>query len=165
MLIGPTVSIVRFWTAEFFDILRGDLHKAKTWGIFAVSCGCLIAYLMWCGMPVWTYIVLVAYPGISLALVRSYCEHQAAEAVDHRTIIVECSWFWSFMFLNNNLHVPHHERPSLAWYKLPGFYRAEREKLIAQNNGYLMSYAEMFRRYFFRAKEPIPYPNMAWLKA
>jgi fatty acid desaturase len=165
MLIGPTVSIMRFWSTEFVDILGGDARKAKMWAVFALSCACVIAFVMWCGMPLWKYILLVAYPGISLALVRSYCEHQAAEQVDHRTIIVECSWFWSLLFLNNNLHVPHHERPSLAWYKLPAFYRAERERLIAQNNGYLMSYAEMFRRYFFRAKEPIPYPNMGWLKA
>ena len=81
---------------------------------------------------------LIAYPGISLALVRSFCEHQAAEQVGHRTIIVEASPFWSLLFLNNNLHVAHHDRPALAWYKLPAFYRAERQRLIAQNNGYMM---------------------------
>jgi fatty acid desaturase len=165
MLIGPMVSIVRFWSSEFADILRGDARKAKMWAVFALSCACVISFVVGCGMPVWQYVLLIAYPGISLALVRSYCEHQAAEQIDHRTIIVECSLFWSFLFLNNNLHVPHHERPTLAWYKLPAFYRAERARLIAQNNGYLMSYVEMFRRYFFRAKEPIPYPNMGWLKA
>jgi fatty acid desaturase len=164
MLIGPAISIIRFWPTELGIILRGDKTHAKCWAIFAVSCACVFAFVMWCGMPLWQYLLLIAYPGISLALVRSYCEHQAAEEIDHRTIIVECSVFWSLLFLNNNLHVPHHERPTLAWYKLPAFYRAERERLIKQNNGYLMSYAEMFRRYLFKAKEPIPYPNMGWLK-
>jgi fatty acid desaturase len=164
MFIGPAVGIARFWSAEIFDILRGDLHKAKGWAVFAISCTCVLAYVIWCGMPIWQYVVLIAYPGISLALVRSYCEHQASEEIEHRTIIVECSLFWSFLFLNNNLHVPHHERPTLAWYKLPAYYREERHKLIAQNNGYLMSYAEMFRRYFFHAKEPIAYPELRWLK-
>jgi fatty acid desaturase len=164
MLIGPAVGIVRFWSAELWDVVKGDKHKAKGWALFAFSCACVIGYVMWCGMPVWQYIALIAYPGISLALVRSYCEHRAVEKVEHRTIIVECSWFWSFLFLNNNLHVPHHERPALAWYKLPAYYSSERATLIAQNDGYLMSYAEIFRFYFFTAKEPIPYPNLNWLK-
>ena len=117
------------------------------------------------GMPLWQYILLIAYPGISLSLVRSYCEHRAAEHQDHRTIIVEASPFWSLLFLNNNLHVAHHSKPALAWYKLPAYYAAERAELIARNDGYMMQgYGEIFRRYFFTAKEPIPYPDMRWLK-
>ena len=164
MLIGPAVGIVRFWSAEFVDVLRGDREKAKAWAVFALSCVSVLAYVVWCGMPVWYYLLLIAYPGISLALVRSYCEHQAAEAVDHRTIVVECSLFWSLLFLNNNLHVAHHERPTLAWYKLPTYYQAERDMLLARNNGYRMSYAQIFWRYFFRAKEPLSYPDVSWLK-
>lgn len=164
MLIGPAVGIMRFWSEELGHVASGDRQRGKAWGLFGISCSCVLAYVVWCGMPVWKYVLLIAYPGISLALVRSYCEHQAAENVQHRTIVVECSRFWSFLFLNNNLHVAHHERPALAWYKLPAYYAAERRQLIAQNNGYLMSYAQIFRRYFFRAKEPIPYPNTDWLK-
>jgi len=116
-------------------------------------------------MPLWKYLSLIAYPGISLALVRSFCEHQAAERVDHRTIIVEASPFWSLLFLNNNLHVAHHTRPTLAWYRIPAYYRAERDAMIARNNGYLMhGYGEIFRRFLLRAKEPVPYPHMEWLK-
>jgi fatty acid desaturase len=164
MLIGPAVGIMRFWSMDLLDVMKGNSRKAKAWGVFAASCACVLAYVIWCEMPVWKYILLVAYPGISLALVRSYCEHQAAEQVEHRTIIVECSLFWSLLFLNNNLHVPHHERPSLAWYKLPAYYKSERAKLISQNNGYLMSYAEIFRRYFLSAKEPLAYPELRWLR-
>jgi fatty acid desaturase len=164
MVIGPAVSIIRFWSSDLRDVLDGDLHKAKAWAVFALSAALVLGYVIWCGMPVWQYVVLVAYPGISLAMVRAYCEHQAAEVVDHRTILVECSPFWSLLFLNNNLHVAHHERPSLAWYKLPAYYHAEREALLARNNGYRMSYAQIFGRYFFRAKEPLSYPDVSWLK-
>jgi fatty acid desaturase len=164
ILLGPAVGMARFWSTEIRDILRGDRRKAKAWGIFAASAVLVLSFVIWCGMPLWQYVLLIAYPAISLALIRSYCEHQAAEAVDHRTIVVECSWFWSLLFLNNNLHVAHHERPSLAWYKLPTYYRRERESLIRQNNGYLMSYAQIFQRYFFKAKEPLPHPNLRWLK-
>ncbi len=164
MIIGPAVGITRFWSSELLDIVHGDKSKAKAWALFAMSIAVMLSYVVWCAMPVWKYYLLIAYPGISFALVRSYCEHQASEQVDHRTILVECSPFWSLLFLNNNLHVAHHERPALAWYKLPAYYRKEREVLLRQNKGYRMSYAEMFRRYFLRAKEPIPYPDMKWLK-
>jgi fatty acid desaturase len=166
MLIGPAISIIRFWTSEFRNIAKGDSETLKAWAWFVPS----VALTLWfvvviAGMPAWLYILLIAYPGISLALVRSFCEHQAAEKIEHRTIIVEASSFWSLLFLNNNLHVAHHARPGLAWYKIPAFYRAERERLIAQNNGYLMrGYGEIFRRFFLRAKEPIAYPNLGWLK-
>jgi fatty acid desaturase len=165
MILGPAISIVQFWWIELRDCMRGDVYKFKVWAIFAISCASTIAFVLWCGMPLWQYILLIAYPGVSLALVRSYCEHQAAESVDQRTIIVEASPFWSLLFLNNNLHVAHHEKPALAWYKLPQFYREERQALVHRNNGYLMNgYAEIFRRYFLKAKEPIPYPDVRWLK-
>ncbi|MCA0433141.1 MAG: fatty acid desaturase [Proteobacteria bacterium] len=166
MLIGPAISIVRIWSSEFSAIARGDREIARAWAWFALSCAITLFYVIAvAGMPLWKYIILIAYPGISLALVRSYCEHQAADEVNHRTIIVEASPFWSLLFLYNNLHVAHHTKPALAWYKLPAYYRAERAALIAQNNGYTMQgYGEIFRRFFFKAKEPIPYPDVSWLK-
>jgi fatty acid desaturase len=165
MLIGPAVSIARFWSSDVLDALRGDQAKQKAWGIFFVACAITLVWVLAiCDMPFWKYYLLIAYPGISLALVRSYCEHQAAEAVDHRTIVVEAGPFWSLLFLNNNLHIAHHTKPTIPWYKLPAYYRNERDALIAKNNGYRMTYADIFRRFFFTAKEPIPHPNLNWLK-
>lgn len=166
MAIGPAISIIRFWSSEFRDIAKGNRETARAWAWFAAAAGVTIWLVVGvAGMPFWQYYLLIAYPGISLALVRSYCEHQAAENVAHRTIIVEASPFWSLLFLNNNLHVAHHARPGLAWYRIPAFYRAERDRLITQNNGYLMKgYGEIFARFFLKAKEPIPYPDMSWLK-
>jgi fatty acid desaturase len=166
MLIGPAISIVRIWVSEWSAIAQGDIEKLKHWLLFGLSAAVVLWYVIGvAGMPFWQYYLLIAYPGISLALVRSYCEHQATEQIDHRTIIVEASPFWSLMFLNNNLHVAHHAKPALAWYKIPAFYRAERDQLIARNNGYLMrGYGEIFSRYLLRAKEPIPYPNLDWLR-
>lgn len=165
MVMGPAISIIQFWSADLADVLRGDKEKAWAWAQFALA-GALT--LIWviaiCGMPFWQYYLLIAYPGVSLALVRSYCEHQAAEAIDHRTIIVDASPFWALLFLNNNLHVLHHEKPTIAWYKLPALYRVERQRLLEKNNGYRMTYWEIFRRFAFTAKEPIPYPNTDWLK-
>ena len=166
MLIGPAVSIIRFWSSEARDMLAGNTRTIRAWAWFVPSCAITLWYVVHvCGMPFWQYYLLVAYPGISLALVRSFCEHQAAKSVEHRTIIVEASPFWSLLFLYNNLHVAHHAVPALAWYKIPAYYSAERDRLIARNNGYTMrGYGEIFARYFFKAKEPVPYTNMDWLK-
>jgi fatty acid desaturase len=166
MLIGPAVGIIRFWSAEFRDIVRGDSSKIRDWTLFFFGAAMMLVYVVQvCGMPFWQYYILIAYPGISLALIRSYCEHQAAEDLGERTIIVEASPFWSILFLYNNLHVAHHARPALPWYELPAYYRAERAALIKKNNGYLMrGYGEIFRRYLLTPKEPITYPNLGWLK-
>jgi fatty acid desaturase len=166
MVMGPAISIIRFWWGDLRDIVRGDVRKVKEWVLFALSAAITIGYVSFvAGMPFWMYVLLFAYPGISLALVRSYCEHQASDQLGERTIIVEASPFWSLLFLNNNLHVAHHTRPALAWYLVPGYYRSEKANLLAANHGYTMNgYGEIFRRYFFRAKEPIPYPDMTWLR-
>jgi fatty acid desaturase len=166
MLIGPAVSIVRFWSADIASIFQGHTNRTGCWLLFFLSCSITIYFVTQvCGMPFWKYYVLIAYPGISLALIRSYCEHQATPDLGTRTIVVEASPFWSLIFLNNNLHIAHHDRPSMPWYKLPAYYRQNRDSFLARNDHYVMKgYREIFMRYFFSAKEPIPYPDMTWLK-
>ena len=164
MLIGPAVGIISFWSDEIMQILKGRRDTVKCWSGFVVSSFIVLTFVYWVGMPIWQYILLVAYPAISLALVRSFCEHQAAENVGERTIIVEASAFWSLLFLNNNLHLPHHDKPSLPWYQLPGYYVKRREEFLSKNNNYLMhGYGEIFRRYFFKPKESVSYPNLSWI--
>jgi fatty acid desaturase len=63
------------------------------------------------------------------------------------------------LFLNNNLHAVHHERPSVPWYKMRSIYRAERERLLRREGDYRhRSYWEIMRRYFFHPKEPVLWP-------
>jgi fatty acid desaturase len=165
MLIGPTVGLLQFWPTEIMLIVRGRRNTIGCWGQYFVSVAVVIAYVKWCGMPLWQYVLLIAYPAISLALVRSFCEHQAAENIGERTIVVEASWFWSLLFLNNNLHIAHHARPNLPWYKLPDYYQAERTNFLVKNNNYVMrGYSEIFGRYFFASKETVAHPNLTWLK-
>ena len=165
MLIGPAVGVIQFWSGEIMQMLRGRRDIVRCWSAFVLSSTIVLGFVAWMGMPIWQYILLIAYPAISLALVRSFCEHQAAEDVGERTIIVEASRFWSLLFLNNNLHIAHHEKPALPWYRLSGYYAQERENLLAKNKHYLMrGYVEIFRRYFFNAKESVQHPNILWLK-
>ena len=166
MLIGPAVGMTQFWSAEMVAMLKGRRDIVKCWGLFCLSTFIVLGFVHFVGMPIWQYILLIAYPAISLALVRSFCEHQAAEEIGPRTIIVEASPFWSLLFLNNNLHIAHHYRPSLPWYKLPAYYKAERQHFLEKNHHYLMrGYGEIFHRYFFKPKETVAHPNLNWLKA
>jgi fatty acid desaturase len=63
------------------------------------------------------------------------------------------------LFLNNNFHVVHHMHPGVAWYKLPALYFGNRAHYLRRNDGYqYRSYAEIFRQFLFRAKDPVPHP-------
>ena len=160
MILGPIIASTRFWSSEALAIGKGDREILGAWLLHVPACAVTLVYALWvCGIPFWQYALLFAYPGIGLMLVRSFCEHQAAENEGERTIIVEASPFWGLLFLNNNLHVAHHTRPRLPWYELPAYYRAERDALVTKNNGYRMNgYGEIFRRYFFKPKEPVAHP-------
>src|SRR3546814_16676388 len=99
-----------------------------------------------CGPPLWQYLLLFVYPGIALSLVRSFPEHQARPEVSERSVIVESGPLMSLLFLNNNLHLVHHDKPGLPWYRIPAFYRQRRDLFLASNGGYhFKGYREVFR--------------------
>ena len=76
-----------------------------------------------------------------------------------RTVIIEDRGFFAFLFLNNNLHVVHHMHPGVPWYRLPALYRRGKERFCQVNDGYVYrSYGEIFRRFFWKAKDPVPHP-------
>jgi fatty acid desaturase len=166
MIMGPFVATARFWSDDLRKALRGEPEVARAWVLHAIACAITLTYaLAICGIPLWKYLMMFVWPGIALSLIRSFCEHQAVADVGERTVVVEAGKIFSLMFLNNNLHVAHHTRPRMAWYELPAYYRAERETLLKQNNGYLMNgYREIFRRYFFKPKEPVAYPDLSYFE-
>ena len=166
MLLGPVIGTIRFWSAEFMAIARGDMAIAKAWALHVPACAVTLIYaISVCGIPLWAYLVMFAWPGIAFSLIRSFCEHQAVKDVGERTIVVESSPVLSLMFLNNNLHLAHHLKPRLPWYQLPAYYWGEREQLLEKNHHYLMhGYREIFRRYFLTPKEPVAYPHPEHLR-
>jgi len=147
--------------AELFQALKtGDRRLLTPWLWHVVA---LVVILGWvigvCHMPFWLYVLCFAYPGTSLALVRSYAEHRWAQNPEHRTAIVEAGPFWSLLFLHNNLHILHHLEPGLAWHERPARYRAIRDQLLATNGGYVIhGYSELIRRNLFTPREPILHP-------
>jgi fatty acid desaturase len=115
-----------------------------------------------CGMSLWFYLLAIVYPGTSLLLIRSFAEHRAADRVGERTAVVENAWLLGPLFLFNNLHAAHHQYPKLAWYRLPRWYRANRDRLVAQNGGLVYDgYGEIFRRFLISPHDAPAHPSRA----
>jgi fatty acid desaturase len=159
LILGPAVSQVYFMLSDFRAWRGGDRRVAAGWLWHIPS---LIPVLLWIAyvspMSIWAY-AISAYIGIALLKIRTFAEHRAHEISRERTVIIEDHGPLAFLFLNNNLHSVHHTHPNLAWYRLPGRYRREREHYLTKNGGYLFtSYAQLFWRHFFTAKDPVPHP-------
>ena len=101
-----------------------------------------------CGIDPLFYLLCIVYPSASILLLRSFAEHRAENGVFERTAIVENAPIFGFLFLFNNLHAAHHERPLIPWYELPGWYKQNRDRLRAENGGLVYDgYADVARRF------------------
>ncbi|NIA68970.1 fatty acid desaturase [Pelagibius litoralis] len=163
LLLGPLRCFWLLYGAEGKRLLRGDFSHAKAWALHGLG---VVLVLTWvlavCGLPLWQYLLFFVYPGIGLTLLRSFLEHRAEPVPTHRSAIVEAGPLMSLLFLNNNLHIVHHAKPGLPWYRIPALYREQRALFQAANGGYVFSgYGTIFRRYFFRAKEAPVHPGTA----
>lgn len=112
----------------------------------------LLATMLWAiehftSMSPWLY-VSSSYFVLSLAFMRSFYEHRPAANAMHRIVINEAAWPWRLLYLNNNFHAVHHERPGLAWYAIPAAYRQERERYLHENNHFFFrGYLRLFSRH------------------
>jgi fatty acid desaturase len=140
--------------------LAGDRRRLRFIGRYVLELALVLVWVLGiCGIPFWLYFLGFAYVGTALALVRSFAEHRAERDVERRTAIVERSWILGPLFLFNNLHVAHHLRASMPWYKLPRWYRANREALIARNGGLVYaSYFDVAWRYFLHPHDEPLHP-------
>ena len=81
-------------------------------------------------------------------------------------MIIEDRGPLALLYLNNNLHVVHHMHPQVPWYRLPAVYAANRDHYLRRSGGYSSrNYAQIFRTYLFRAKDPVPHPLMPGFEA
>jgi fatty acid desaturase len=166
MLIGPVISVGNFFVLERHALRRGGWARLRMW--LAHSIG-VVAVLGWvvgvCHISPVVYLVFVVYPGTSLSLVRSFAEHRANADHRLRTAVVEANPLLSLIFLNNNLHIAHHWRPSVPWYELPALWRrlcGTPQALRAADAGmvYRGGYLEIVRRYLVRPVIRVEQP--AW---
>jgi fatty acid desaturase len=160
ILIGPAWSMVRFVGREMAAIMEGDEKRRRIWATHTMLAGLVLAWVVLvCGMSPIVYFVTFVYPGTALMLVRSFAEHRAESDVDERTAIVENAPVLGLLYLYNNLHVVHHDRPTLPWYEIPGWYRANRDRLIEENGGLVYrGYLDVARRYLLTVHDDPVHP-------
>lgn len=161
MALGPALAIGGFLAEQAGRLTDRRRPVWRVWLAHGAGVAAVVAWVSGvCGMPLWEYALLFVYPGCALALVRSFAEHRAAERVEHRTAIVERAPVLGLLFLNNNLHVVHHQRPGLPWYEIPTLYRRRREALIAGNGGLVYrGYAEVARRFLLAPHDDPLHPG------
>ncbi len=156
--VGPLIAQFTFMRADLRAIAAGDRRVLAGWLWHLPAVAVVLIWLALSPMPVWAY-VIAAYFAISILKIRTFLEHQAHEDDAQRTVIIEDRGPLALMFLNNNLHVVHHMHPNVPWYRLPALYWANRDRYLGRNHGYrYASYAEVFRRHLWRAKDPVPHP-------
>ena len=153
MLIGPLISLTRFYGSEIKLTLSRKPEAASIvvpWAVHLLLCGMIVVFLVQFSSVYWWQHALAAYVGVSFLLVRTFLEHQANENHEERTVIIEKSCPIAFLFLFNNLHFVHHSYPGIPWYQLPGVYNHNRAAFLEQNNGYVYSsYLQILPNIFF----------------
>ena len=151
LLVGPALRLWAMLVKEVGRVRQGDLSHLPHWAVHGIAVGGLFWFISGvCGFSWWKYCLLVAYPGLSLGLLRAFTEHRAATEYPQRTASVESNLLFSIMYLYNNLHVAHHLDPTLPWYDLPRYYREHREELLRRNGHFVYrGYWALARRFFF----------------
>lgn len=148
-VFGPAMAIGSVVHEAVTQVRDGNYKYLPMWALhIAMLIGMLTAIQAWTNMAAWYYLLLVAYPALSLAMVRSYYEHRAAQDCKHRIAINEASLPMRLLYLNNNYHLVHHDMPSLPWYLLAQVYQADRDAYIARCGGFwLGGYLALARRF------------------
>jgi fatty acid desaturase len=159
LLLGPLVSPSLFWA----DQLRQVAAPNQPWRVWLEHAAWVVLILSWvclvCKISLLSYVAFFIYPGTALSLVRSLAEHRAAERPEDRTAVVENAGLLGLLFLNNNLHILHHERPLLPWFSLPEEWRSRRADLLLVRNGPVYrGYREIALRYALRRHHAGPHP-------
>jgi len=159
MLVGPAIGLWAFILGDMRAIAKGDHAIRREWLLHIPALAVVIWWLAAFGtMPIWAF-ALATYAGWSILKIRTFLEHRAKERACERTVIVEDRGLLALLFLNNNFHAVHHTHPGVPWYRLPALYAARQGEYLRKNGAYrYSSYAEVFRRYFFVAKDPVPHP-------
>lgn len=161
IFLGPIMGVGGLVWSDLAAIAKGDRKVLRAW----VHHGIGVAFVVWIvtslfGVPIWLYLLVPAWAGHGIIAIRTYAEHQWSDVPEGRTIIVERSLL-SVLFLNNNLHLVHHQKPNVPWYQLPALYWSKREEWVQKNDGYVYAnYLALFMRFGFRPKEPVVHP--AW---
>ena len=156
-LLGPAMVIAPTWLDIARRPLRGDFAQSRSWAVHLILvCAMLLALDRYAGIGPLTYLLTICYPALGLAMFRSFYEHRPAQEAAHRVVVNEAGLFWRILYLNNNYHAVHHERPDLPWYLVRRVYLEHRTEVLRRNGGFLIpGYLFLMRRF---AATPIDSP-------
>jgi fatty acid desaturase len=161
LLLGPAMVIVPTWIDIVRKPLRRDFAGCGSWAVHLV----LLAAMLW-SLDRWAhigplrYVLTIGYPSLGLAMLRSFYEHRPAQTAAHRVVINEAGLFWRILYLNNNYHAVHHERPDLPWYRVRQFYLAHRAEVLVRNGGFVIpGYLSLIGRYALTTVDSPIHPN------
>lgn len=159
LVLGPAIGFLTFVGSDLRDMRAGNSRVLWGWMLHVPALAIVLAWVVWVGaMPIWAYLVS-SYVALSILKIRTFLEHQAHERARGRTVIIEDNGPLAWLFLFNSLHVVHHMHPKVPWYRLPILFRENRERYLGRNDGYYFrSYAQIFRQFFLKAKDPVPHP-------
>lgn len=160
LLLGPLMVIVPTWLDIVRLPLRGAFGQCVDWAIHLLLLGALLWVLdRHAGIGPVRYMLTIAYPALGLAMLRSFYEHRPADRAAHRVVVNEAGLFWRLLYLNNNYHAVHHERPGLPWFRLRRHYLAHRDDVLRRNGGFLLpGYLPLVRRHAFVAVDSPVHP-------
>ncbi len=158
MAIGPAIGLAHFIRKDALAVAAGDRRAALGWLLHLPALAPVAAFVLAAPVPAAAY-VAATYAALSILKIRTFLEHRAHETPGGRTALIEDRGPLAFLFLNNNLHIVHHTHPTAPWHRLPALHAEDPESYLARNHGYRYGgYAEIFRRHFLKAKDPVPHP-------
>ncbi len=159
LLVGPALGQCGFMRSDLRAIGHGNTGVLVGWLVHIPALAVVGLWLTYVAqVPVWAYLIC-AYVALSILKIRTFLEHQAHARARGRTVIIEDHGPLAWIFLHNNLHVVHHMHARVPWYQLPRLFRENRARYMARNGSYYYrSYADVFRLYFLRPKDPVPHP-------
>jgi fatty acid desaturase len=157
LMMGAPLALLILVATELRSLFRSGPSNIKMWSGHLFSVVALLVFVEhFSAISAAQYVFLVSIPALSVAMIRSFYEHRPSERPEHRTVITESSGPLSWLFLNLNLHLVHHDLPGLPWFYLPRVYKARREQWITRNNGfYFQGYSELVRQHL---AEPVDCP-------
>lgn len=162
LTVGPLVGLIAFVRTDWRAIRAGMPGVLRGWMWHLPAVAPVLVWVWAAPMPLWAYLA-ACYGALSILKIRTFLEHRAHDRASGRTVVIEDRGPLALLFLNNNYHVVHHMRPGAPWYRLPGLFARRRAHYLRCNDGYYYrSYAEVFRRHFWRAKDPVPHPLWPW---
>lgn len=158
IVLGPALGAWAFACSEARALMRDNRGVRRAWALHVLGLVPVLGLVVAMGIPLWLYLLAVVWPALALISIRTFAEHRWHDAPEGRTIIVERSPL-AWLFLNNNLHVVHHQIPSAPWYRLPALYAAQPAHWQALNDGYVYrNYWQLFRAHALRQKEQVVHP-------